>query len=155
MHDANIARLRQRYVACFGEEPAPVGAIAALESSLDVELPRDLREIAEFYSGGLLGGVSHNAFVVGAAENIVEETIRLRAVAVLPHRYLVLAEPAESLIVLDTASGAVVWCDNFDAARLNNVNTMLGAPDLWPSYAAFFEHLLDEEAAERAERHES
>ncbi len=153
MDESNLASLRQRYVALFGKEPSPAGAIADLESSLDVGLPHDLKAIAEFYSGGMLGGISHNAFAAGvAATNVAEETLRLRAAIDLPHRFIGLAEPAESLVVLDIDSGVVTWCDNFDVSRLDDSSKMIGKPSTWPSYAAFFEYLLDEEGEERGEQ---
>lgn len=153
MDEPNISNLHQRYVAYFGAEPSPTGAIAKLESLLDVGLPRDLKAIAEFYSGGMIGGISHNAFATGvAATNIADETLRLRSAVRLPDRFVVLAEPAESLIVLDVDSGIVTWCDSFDISRLDDSNKMVGKPRTWPSYAAFFEYLLDEENEERREQ---
>ncbi len=153
MDESHLANLRQRYVAYFGEEPSPAGAIANLESSIDVSLPGDLKAIADFYSGGMLGGVSHHVFSSGvAATNVADETLRLRSTVELPHRFIVLAEPAESLIVLDVESGVVTWCDDFDASRLDGSNRMVGEPSTWPSYAAFFEYLLGKEGEERQEQ---
>lgn len=153
MDESSYRNLRERYVAFFGEEPTPVGSIIALESSLDIVLPRDLKQIAEFYSGGMLGGISHNALATRtAATNIAEETLSFRAAVKLPHRFIVLAEPAESLVVLDTDSEVVTWCDNYDVSRLEDSSQMVGKPTTWSSYASFFEYLLDEEGEERAEQ---
>lgn len=148
----DLTAMRHRYATFFGEEPPPEDAIAGLESSLDVTLPDDVKAISQFFRGDLLGGISHYSFDgSSSATNIVNETTRLRSAIGLPHRFIVLAEPAESLIVLDVDSGVVTWCDNFDVSRLNGSSEMLGKPDTWPSYAEFFEYLLDEEGEERGE----
>jgi hypothetical protein len=152
----DFGRLRERYVGLFGEEPVNEGVIGAIEGTLNIELPADLKRIAAFYSGGFLGGISHHAIdVSGPANNIVEETRRLRLAINLPKRFVVLAEPADSLIVLDcTADGvtnpAVIWCDAHDVVRLNDPATM-HKPDRWSTYAGFFSGLLDQEDEERAQ----
>ncbi len=79
----------------------------------------------------------------------MNETLRLRSAIDLPHRFIVLAQPSESLIVLDVESEGVIWCDNYDVPRLDDSSKMLGTPDTWPRYAEFFEFLLDEEEEER------
>jgi hypothetical protein len=66
---------------------------------------------------------------------------------------LILAEPPESLIVLDCESKthgtpAVIWCDAQEVRRLNDVTT-LSKPGVWQSYMDFFKHLLKEEETER------
>lgn len=149
MNETEFDRLRQRYVSLFGEEPSPIGAIEALQTSLDLKLPGDVVTIAKFYRGGFIGGKSHHAFATGAASNITDETQRLRAAANLPHRFIVLAEPANSLIVLDVESSVVTWCDANDVVHLNDSSKMSSPPETWPSYADFFSYLLDEEEDER------
>lgn len=60
----NINRLqecRRRYIAIYGNEPVPLGVIYDIESALQVSLPDDLKDIACFYSGGILGGIEHTA----------------------------------------------------------------------------------------------
>lgn len=152
MSQSDFTSMRQRYATFFGDKPSPEDAIAGLESSLDVTLPDDVKEISRFFRGTLLGGIGHYLFDGSSSStNIVHETTRLRSAIDLPRRFIVLAEPDESLIVLDVDSGIVTWCDNFDVSRLDGSSEMLGKPDTWPSYAEFFEHLLDEEAEEREE----
>jgi hypothetical protein len=113
MSEVDFDNLRDRYASFFAEEPAPDGAIEAIESALDIVLPDDLKEIGKFYSGGMLGGISH----VGIEPSgIVAETLRLREAVNLPRRLLFLAEPSESLIVLDCEAStsdapSVIWCD--------------------------------------------
>jgi hypothetical protein len=149
-----LRALHSRYAAWFGEEPADPEACDAIEQALGLVLPLDLRGISSFYCGGLLGGISHNAISErGPADNVVDETLRLRASVGLPHEFIVLAEPPESLIVLRaTADPAVdnpvIWCSSVDVTRLAGMQ-LVADYDEWPSYSAFFGYLLDLEEEER------
>lgn len=150
-----IDDLRNRYVALFGVEPAEPGVTQELERALEVTLPDDFKRIASFYSGGMVGGISHHAIAVGGqATNILDETTRIKSTAGLPRSFLALAEPPESLILLDTAASegtpAVLWIDANDIAQLG-VAQKLREPDMWASYADFFAFLLEREEQERAE----
>lgn len=150
MNKDDLTKMRRRYASFFGEEQTSEEAIAGLESSLGVVLPDDVKAISQFFRGDLLGGISHYSFDGSSpATNILNETSRLRSAVALPHRYVVLAEPDESLIVLDVESGTVTWCDNFDVSRLDGNNKMLGKPKMWSTYAAFFGYMLDMEDDER------
>lgn len=145
--------LFNRYVALFGSEPTSADEITRIEEILGVLLPRDFKEVSSFYSGGILGGISHHAISNGGPpSNIVDETQRLRAAIGLPRCFVVLAEPPASLIVLNTnvsdSAPAVIWCDAFDVCHLGNPNE-LHSPHIWPSYASFFGFLLDIEEEER------
>lgn len=153
MDELIVNSLRRRYVAYYGEEPAQLGAVVCLETALGIVIPRDMKAISKFYSGGILGGISHYSFESSSRETnaIICKTLSFRLAISLPHRFIVLAEPAESSIVLDVKSGTVTWCDNFDVSRLGS-SEMLGKPDTWPSYAAFFEYLLNMEDEERGEQ---
>lgn len=105
-------------------------------------------KISRFFSGGLKGGISHLAHASkGPEDNIVIETLRLRKSIGLNNRYIVIAEPAESLIVLNIESSEVIWCYNLDVHNINNGNYLV-TPDRWENYLSFFKYLLDEEDEE-------
>jgi len=147
----NINKLRERYVALYGNEPADGAMLVGIEKALGVSLPEDFREIARFFRGGFFGGKSHHAIAnSGPANNIVEETVRLRKAIDLPTRFVVIAEPAESLMVMETGDGnsRVIWCDAVDARNLTNIET-LHNPQIWANYSTFFEYLVEEEEGER------
>ena len=92
-----IDSLREKYVQLFGNEPATVDAVDRIEVELGVALPADFRRVASFYSGGITGGISHFAIAPsGPADNIIEETKRLRQAVPLPHSFVVLPEPPTS-----------------------------------------------------------
>ena len=147
--ESEIALLRQRYVNYFGQAPTHAHATLDLESRLGIQIPYDMRRISEFFHGGMLGSIVHNAMVSDSpATNIVDATQHLRSTMGLPHRMLVLAEPAESLVLLDTESDRVIWCDNYDIPWHNNYQEMQGEPIIWHSYSEFFEYLLDQEYEE-------
>ncbi|REK19408.1 MAG: SMI1/KNR4 family protein [Planctomycetota bacterium] len=150
MNQERLAQLHQRYVALYSEEPTRGGGIAELQALLDVSLPDEMQAIAEFYSGGIVGGISHNSFdPEPAAASIAKTTLSFRSAINLPYRFIVLAELDESVIVLDVESEVVTWCDNCDVSRLDGSSEMLGKTETWPSYADFFEFCLDEEEEER------
>ncbi len=156
MTEEDLELARVRYVRLFGNEGAAPGDLDAIEDALSVKLPSDFRKIAAFYSGGLLGGISLNSIAPsGPATNVVEETTRLRAAVSLPHEFVVLAEPPDSLIVLRTTGeparpATVIWCSAFDVARLDRIDS-LTTPDIWADYYSFFVHLLGQEEADRGE----
>lgn len=149
--------LARRYRRLFGAEPGASGNVGRVERALGVKLPEDFARIAAFYGGGMLGGKSHHAIdSEGPANNIVHETLRLRRTVGLPRHIVALAEPAESLIVMETQrdpgdSVRVIWCDASDAKRLVDVSS-LRSPTIWPDYGTFFAQLLKEEEEEREER---
>jgi hypothetical protein len=146
--------LEDRYKTFAEKQPVDQLTLGRIENALSLKLPGDFRKIATFYSGGFLGGKSHNAItLIGPGNNIVDETLRLRAEIGLPHQFIVIAEPPESLIVLDTSNqgSKVIWCDAPDVRNLANLE-ILRKPDIWASYYDFFEYLLQEEEDERAEQ---
>lgn len=155
MTPSDFADLRRRYERLFGAEGVDSKVCDAVESGLALKLPDDLRSIASFYGGGLLGGVSHHAIASrGPAENIVDETLRLRQTAALPRGFVVLAQPPNGLIVLRSeemkGDAPVIWCADYDVSRLTDLDS-LTKPDIWPAYHAFFRHLLEIEEDERGE----
>ena len=145
----DIDTLRKRYIAEFGDEPCSSQVLSDVESALDVQLPEDFKQISTFDSGGYLGGISrHEIACMGDATNIVRETLRLRDSIGLDSNYIVIAEPAESLIVLNTTGKpAVIWCDAVEAKNINS-QEFINLPDTWENYSDFFEYLLDEEEDE-------
>lgn len=145
----NIDRLKEKYTEIYGVEACPVEALNFLEKELGLKVPDDFKEISRFYSGGLLGGISHYE-IAGSevATSIVQETLRLRGAIGLNKEYIVLAEPSESLIVLNVSGvPAVIWCDAIDAININS-KSFETQPDCWDSYAEFFSYLLDREETE-------
>ncbi len=145
----DINSLKQRYDAIYGSEPCGDGVISEIETNLDVQLPSDFKRVSDFYSGGFLGGISHHEIAgTGEATNIVRETLRLRESIGLAENYVVVAEPSESLIVLNTkGKPTVIWCDAVEAKNIN-AGSFSNKPDTWESYGEFFEYLLDEEEDE-------
>ncbi|ENQ3104991.1 SMI1/KNR4 family protein [Bacillus cereus] len=120
--------------------------LVKIEEKLNIKLPEDFCEIATFFSGGYLGGISNYSFSnVDNSLNIIDETIRLREVVHLPSRFIVLAEPPESLIVMDTLNNpAIIWFDGVGISGLEK-NSFTSKPDEWRTYADYFEELLEEE----------
>ena len=144
-----INELKTRYETLFSLDGIGKEAINGIQSALGVCLPADFYEIASFFSGGLLGGISNHSFTISnGSTNIIDETIRLRNSINLPFRFVILAEPAESLIVMDTQNTpAVIWFDAVEVSKLDD-KTFLSKPNEWNTYTEFFAHLLEDEEGE-------
>lgn len=121
-----------------------------IEQILNVKLPYDYRKIASFYEGGGVGIIEEFAIAYeNITPNIVEETIRLRKAINLPHRFIFIAEPSESVIVMDTENTpSIIWCDATDVDRINNKSFSI-TPNTWNTYLEFFEYMLDDEEEEQ------
>ncbi|UFH51178.1 SMI1/KNR4 family protein [Pseudomonas sp. KNUC1026] len=145
----DIDELKGNYLSKYGAEPCSEAEFKRIESALSVKLPDDFKRISMFYSGGLLGGISHHEIASkGEAATIVEETLRIRAAIGIDRRFVVLAEPSGSVIVLNVSGKpSVVWCDAVDARNINSFD-FSAQPDVWDSYAAFFSYLLEKEESE-------
>lgn len=118
-----------------------------IEKELDIKLPLDFKQIAMFYSGGDLGGIENYSFsnTEDGSFNIVEETKYLRLKIQLPLRFIVLAEPPESIIVMDTENTPnIIWCDAVEVSKLEG-KSFISKPDEWNSYSEYFIHLLEDE----------
>lgn len=149
-----MKEIESRYIALFKREPSSLGAIERIEKSLSIILPNDFKSISKFYSGGILGGKAHYAIECGGpADNIGHETLRLRSAVNLPSNMIAIAEPAESLIVMETHPQAdistnIIWLDALDVYSLSSP-LVLNRSKVWGSYLDFFTFLLDEEESER------
>ena len=141
-----IRELRIKYESLLPVDGIDDNAINEIQTSLNVCLPEDFCEIASFYSGGFLGGISNYSFTNSDdSTNIINETIRLRNSINLPLRFVVLAEPAESLIVMDTQNTpSIIWCDAVEISKLHN-KSFISKPDEWNTYTEFFAQLLKDE----------
>lgn len=148
----SIQELEKRYTQLYPSDGVDESVLKKVESMLKLKLPEDFCQIANFYSGGLLGGIS--SFAVATQDitpDIVEETIRLRDTINLPSRFIVLAEPTESLIVMDTENTpSIIWCDATDAERIADMS-FISEPETWDNYLEFFQKLLEDEEEEQAE----
>lgn len=141
-----IKELKERYLNLQPSDGVNKEVLSEIEKTLNVKLPEDFCEIASFYSGGYLGGISNYSFSSNDGEtNIINETIRLRNTVDLPLRYIVLSEPAESLIVMDTKNiPSIIWCDAVEVTKLND-KSFISKPDEWDSYSDYFAQLIEDE----------
>ncbi|KZE38945.1 hypothetical protein AV656_08580 [Bhargavaea cecembensis] len=141
--------LKQRYINLYPDEGTSDRELEEIEKTLNIRLPITFREISAYYNGGLLGGISHFSIPDDRKPNVKDETLRLRKTVGLPSRFVVLAEPPESLIVMDTSgTPEVIWLDAMDVTNLAG-RTFTSPPDVWETYGEFFETLLAEEEEER------
>ena len=153
-----IAALQQWYedlLASSGDDwrdvPCSEATLAEIERVLGVTLPDDYKQISRFSSHAAVGGIWHYGIELSDdPHTMVNQTLLLRKRIHLPHEYLVLAEPDESLLVLNTEhKPRVRWLDAVQAPDL----AMLTADDYdaWNEYADYFLCLLQQEEAWREE----
>lgn len=142
----DIIELKKRYLIVAKECGVDNQAVENIENILGVTLPNDFKEIARFFNGGCLGVVDNYSFVQGSWDNIIDKTMRLRETVGLSKKFIILAEPPESIIVMNVVDKpSIIWCD---AADIYNLETKFytSNPDIWSDYSDFFnELLLDEE----------
>lgn len=140
--------LKKRYLELKKENGVDNQAIERIEKNLGITLPNDFKEISLFYNGGSLGAVDNYSFDQGKWDNIIDETKRLRAIVNLPKKFIVLAEPPESIIVMNTEDEpSIIWCDSTDIYNLKT-KSYVGNPDAWSDYSDFFDELLLDEEGE-------
>lgn len=145
----DILNLKERYERLYSDKGIDHEQLDSIKQLLNVTLPTDFSEIAMFFSGGYLGGISNYSFLAcDKSTNIIHETLRLREVIKLPERFIVLAEPPESLVVMDTsATPSIIWLDAIEVSKLENKSFEV-QPDEWATYLEYFSELLEEEEEE-------
>lgn len=141
----DFLELKNKYLEVFPVDALNLEELDNIETKLGVTLPDDFKQITKFFSGGSVGGIEFYDFKIDNDINIIGETLRLREVIDLPKQYIVLAEPPESIVIIDTKNiPVVIWCDAIDVENIasNNYSTQ---PDVWDNFSEFFyEMLLDE-----------
>lgn len=144
-----VNELKERFLQLQEQDGIDNLELDEIEKKLDVKLPEDFREIAMFYSGGYLGGISNYSFSdKDGSSNVIEETNRLRKNINLPLRFIVLAEPPESIIVMDTENTpAIIWCDSIEVSKLED-KSFISKPDEWKGYLEYFNQLIEYEEDE-------
>lgn len=140
-------KLKKRYLQVFESDGIDEVELKRVEIILNITLPIDFKQIATFFSGGDVGGIEFFSFtnLIYGATNIVDETIRLRNSILLPQRFIFLAEPAESIVVMDTENTpAIIWCDAVEVNKLSS-GEFISQPHIFQSFSEFFTFLLNEE----------
>ncbi len=147
----SIADLRKRYEE-LGQPVEAGDDRSRIESALGLRLPDDIGEISEFYSGGMLGGISHFSWEAAGGYSVVEKTKAAQTALSLAPSFIFLADPPESAIVwrADTTP-RVVWCHAHDFERVAKGEAPTMDIDAFESYADFFSFLLDREKEESEE----
>ncbi len=142
----NIEEIKNRYLALYpSDDGVDMQNMIELEQSLNMKFPKDFFEISQFYSGGQLGDVSLYSFNINEVDNILEKTFLLRKTNKLPNKFIVLAEPDESLIVMDMENKPrILWINSTDIDNLSK-NRFEMKPDIWQTFSDFFIQLLKQE----------
>ena len=134
----SISKIKKKCLETLGDNGIGEHEIHQIESLLNLSLPDDFKMISEFFSGGIIGVFDNYSFIQGPWDNIIDETIKMRHTVGLPHHFIVLAEPPESLIVLNVKSHpSVIWCDSIDVDHLLD-GLYESPPNTWNYYKDFF-----------------
>lgn len=141
----DLSELKKKYLEVFPEDALNQDDLSAIEKKLGVALPDDFKEISKYFSGGSVGIIEFYDFKDNNDINIVDETLRLRENIRLSRQYIVLAEPPESIVVMDIKNApAIIWCDAIDIGNIES-NNYLSQPDTWENFSDFFYDMLLEE----------
>ena len=140
----DINAIRTRYLSVMKPDGISDNELNYIQTHLEIVLPNDFKNIATYFSGGFVGSIDMYDFI-DSDINIISETLRLRCAIDLPHRFVVLAELSESLVIMDTEqSPSVIWCDSCDAENIGTSEYSI-TPDVWDSYSDFFADMVSEE----------
>ena len=144
-----VNELKNRHLALYPLDGIDKNKLVAVENALSIKLPNDFCEIAQFYSGGMLGDVSIYSFNIEDVDNIVGKTEFLRKTINLPNDFILLSEPDESIIVMNVKDSNIFWIDATDAENLQS-GSFESSPDTWETFADFFAELLTQEENDNA-----
>jgi hypothetical protein len=129
-----------------------------IQKKLQIILPDEFKKICLFFRGnnGPLFGSLYSFDPKDADWNICDETLRLRQSINLPNNLVILAEPDESVILMEIANGSevtskVYWLGTGDAYNLAEGKPLEDNPIIFPTFTDFFSYLLDEEEKRRTE----
>lgn len=137
-----LSELKTKYLEVFPEDGLSQNELNAIEEKLCITLPDDFKEISKYFSGGSVGIIEFYDFKDNNDINIVNETLRLRESIKLPEQYIVLAEPPESIVIMDIKNiPAIIWCDSLDIENIKS-HKYMSQPDVWESFSDFFNDML-------------
>ena len=71
-------QLKRRYSHLYPDEGTDGSLLEEIEKALGIRFPVTFMKTSSFYSGGLLGGISHFSIQDDREPNIKGETLRLR-----------------------------------------------------------------------------
>ena len=151
-----IEEIKQKYLELYPNCGMTEENIDKIEDKLDIKLPYSFKEILNFYDGYY--SINNNSFFSFDPNeegwNVVDKNLYYRNCDLkLPKRFLIIKEGDEDVIVLDLANenGQVYWISSQDVYNLVNGDSLTDNPTIFPTFADFFEYLLDEEEKLREE----
>jgi hypothetical protein len=150
--------LKVRYLNLYPIKGLSNKQIQEIENRLSVLLPDDLKAVLDFYDGYYsLAYISLYSFDQSLPGwNVCDETLKLRKSINLPENLIVLAEPDESIILMEItnepeAMSKVYWLGTGDAYNLAKGKPLEDNPTIFQTFTDFFSYLLDEEEKRRVE----
>lgn len=146
--------LKNRYLNLYPLDGVQNRDLKEIEKILDIKLPNDFCEIAKFYGGGQIGDISIYSFNIEDKDNILERTNQFRNAISLPNDFIVLAEPDEGIVFMDTQKEPrILWINSIEVDSLITGKFEV-KPDTWKTYKAFFVELLEQEEMDKSNKYE-
>lgn len=149
MKKDNISALMERAKKLLVYQGLTEKDIHLVEDKLGVKFPDDFKNLSFFCSYEFFNIFDTYSFPSG----VINETINWRISANLPSDYVVLSENGTSAVLmkLENEGSTVIYCSLEDAGNLCEGKRMEYKPTIFPSFADFFEYLLEEEEKIQAE----
>ncbi len=156
MQGDKLEILKSRYQELFPEDiGVTYEELERIEAELNINLPKDFKEIASFYPGGMVGRQSIFTITSNLKDSygVTNRTKILRENIDLPYGILPLySEYGFIYINLDKESehfGKVIYCSTEEAQSLYEKKIPENIYQSYSSFLEFFEFLLTEEEKER------
>jgi len=150
-----VKLLKERYAKLEELKGASSENLQAIERELDIVLPEDFKQIAQFYDGRMLGGHYFYSWFYTPDCMLVEENKSDRK-AGFPCDFLILNCDDGGLVYIQLSSSAaetsqLIWTDQIDFYNICEGKGLLCNPTIFPSFTDFFEYLIEQEEKDRAE----
>lgn len=155
INQGRLAKILDRAKSYNISQPLSLEEINNIEKELEICLPNDFKQLCSKYSYEYFGNFSYYNFLPDTKYSVKNETLDFRSYLKLPHDYIVLAQGDVDILLLKTPTSDnisfVIWCDHEDLDNICKGGSFQYNPTIFPSFADFFEFLLDEEEKARTE----
>lgn len=154
----SIRELTQRVMAIKPRPPLTQNEIDFVADGLGVDFSKEFADICLLYDYEYMLHFNFRSFYCDGHSGVLTETQAARTALGLPNRYVVLAiQDDVSVVLMETQDSPekpspVIWCDMFpDFFNICEGKPMEQNPTIWPSFADFFEYLVEQEEAKLKE----
>jgi hypothetical protein len=149
----NIEQLEKRIISDFGVRPLSTERIHEVEQALNIKFPELFIRLNELCS---YEHSNFGFFYFGGddIDSVIETTLGVRENYENSENFAVLYLDDAGIVLLNVAdeNASVTWCSVYDMENVFNNTPLSANHQFFPTFADFFNYLLDEEEAERSEK---